>query len=502
MRSLHFTIAKNALSNVLRGGASAVVAIVLPHFLTHWLGPERFAGWALMLQVAAYANYLDFGLQTAVARYLAGALERQDHQLRDRLLSNAIAILSVAGLIALCGLGIVAWQLPHLFRSVPAELASEIGSGVMILGVSAALGLPLTAYTGALVGMQRNEFPAIAVGVSKLCGALAVILVARHTYSLTWLALCIGGSNLIGGLAQYLVARKLLPDMRFSLAFLSREVTFELLRYCSTLSVWTFGMLLVSGLDVTIVGLFRFQAAGAYSIASTLIMFAAGLNGAAFSAMLAPIAVLQARGQFLRISRLVMVTTRLSTYLSTGVLLATLLFGERLVRVWVGGGYLTITLPVLKILLLAQSVRLVGSALGTVLVAMGLQRYGLVPVVVEAISNLFLSIIGMIWIGPTGVAWATLAAAALALAITFVSVLPRIPQLVITAKGLIWEGVLVPMGPFVPLGTWMCLRGFLDSHVHLPAAGQRILLPLLLTTTILLTAASIRRTILSGRNAG
>ena len=204
----------------MRGGASAVVAIVLPHFLTHSLGTDRFAGWALMLQVAAYANYLDFGLQTAVARYLAGALEKGDRQRCDRLLTTAIAILSAAGVIAVCGLGIAAWQLPHLFHSVPYSLAGEIGSGVLILGLSAGICLPLSAYSGVLIGMQRNEFPAIATASSRLLGAIAVVVVAHFTHSLLWLSMCVGGFNIVGALAQYVVAKRLLPDLRFSFASL------------------------------------------------------------------------------------------------------------------------------------------------------------------------------------------------------------------------------------------------------------------------------------------
>jgi O-antigen/teichoic acid export membrane protein len=260
MRSLHFTIAKNAIANVVRGGSSAVVAIVLPHFLTRSLGHDRFAGWALILQLAAYANYLDFGVQTAVARYLAGALEKGDHALCDRLLTNAIAMLTGAGAIAMCGLGIVAWRLPLLLRSVPSGLAGEISSGVLILGLCAAICLPLSAYTGVLVGMQRNELPAMAIASNRLFGAIAVILAVRHTHSLAWLALCIGGFNLAAGLVQYGIAKKLLPELRIGVTFLDRAMATELFRYCSTLSVWSLVMLLVNGLGVTMVGLFNFQA--------------------------------------------------------------------------------------------------------------------------------------------------------------------------------------------------------------------------------------------------
>ncbi len=492
MRSLHFTVAKNALANVVRGGASAVVAIVLPHFLTRSLGPDRFAAWALMLQLAAYANYLDFGLQTAVARYLAGALEIGDHQRCDHLLSNAVAILIVAGAIALCGLGIIAWQLPHLFRSVPAGLASEMGAGVLILGLAAAINLPLSAYTGVLIGMQRNEYPAIAIGMSRVLGAVAVVLVVHRTHSLAWLALCIGGFNLAGGFVQYVIVKKLLPALRFSFAFLDRGMTTELIRYCSTLSVWSFAMLLVTGLDVTIVGLFNFPAVGAYSIAATLIMFFTGLNGAAFSAMLAPVAVLQARREYARISRLIIITTRLNSYLSIAAVMVIYLFGEDLIHAWVGLHYIGVTLAVLKILLIAQAIRLVGSAYATVLVAMGLQRYGLIPALVEGVFNLILSVLGMIFIGPLGVAWATLIAAFIAVSIISFFIVPRIRYLSISSRDFLWQVVGIPIRPFLLVFAWMLWNGW--SHAEVPLLERRAALLVSLALTAWWVRSGIRDT--------
>lgn len=465
MRSLHFTIAKNAIANVVRGGASAVVAIALPHFLTHSLGPDRFAGWALMLQIAAYANYLDFGLQTAVARYLAGALEKGDCALRDRLMSAAIGILTAAGVLAVLSLGLIAWQLPHLFHSAPRNLIGEIGAGVIILGLSAAIGLPISAYSGALVGLQRNEYPAICAGSGRLAGAIAVVLVAQHHPSLIGLSLCVAITNLAGALWQYLLVKRLLPDLRVKLIPVDRTMCMELIRYCSTLSVWSFGMLLISGLDVTIVGLFEFQAAGAYSIAATLIMFFTGLIYAVYAAMLAPIAVMQARHEYDRIRRLVLVTTRINSYFSIATVIAAFLFAKWLIRVWVGPAYLTITLPVLEILLIAHAVRLVGNAFGTVLVSMGLQRYGLLPVIFEALLNLGLSIAGMIFIGPTGVAWATLVAAAVALMIIILIIMPRVRDVDLASLTFLRHGVLLPLLAFLPYGMWLLWRLLLGSFM-------------------------------------
>ena len=199
---LRRTIIKNSAANIVRGSASAVVAIVLPHFLTRALDHDRFAAWALMLQIAGYANYLDFGLQTAVARYLAQSIERGDEEGRDRLISTAILMLSAGALIALLASALVLVYLPRLFPQIPAPLLSEIRGGILVLSFSTAGLLPLSAFTGALIGICRNEIPAISVGSSRLLGALLVCVVVTHTHSLIILAALTGGFNLAGGLPQ------------------------------------------------------------------------------------------------------------------------------------------------------------------------------------------------------------------------------------------------------------------------------------------------------------
>jgi O-antigen/teichoic acid export membrane protein len=357
---------------------------------------------------------------------------------------------------------------------------------VLILGFVAAINLPLSVYTGVLIGLQRNEFPAIAIATSRLLGAVAVLLVLRWTHSLAWLALCIGGFNLVAALVQCAIVRKLLPTLRFSFAFLDRATVTELIRYCSTLSVWSFGMLLVSGLDVTIIGLFNFKAVGAYSIAATLIMFFTGLNSAAFSAFMAPVAVLQARQDYSRIRELLLVTTRLNSYASLGAIAVTCLFGRAIIRIWVGPEYLALTLPILEILLVAQAIRLVGSAYGMVMISMGLQRYGIVSAIAEGSSNLLLSVLGMIVIGSVGVAWATLIAALIGFAIITWVVLPRIRELSITSGMFIQQGIVIPFLPFLPFCLWMVWHHWFGSSHNSGSAFDFLPESLLLLLTIAL----------------
>ena len=482
MKRLPWIVTKNAFANLMRGGASSVVALALPHYLVRALDHDRFAAWALMLQIAAYANYLDFGLQTAVARYVAQAIERRDIAKRDNLINTALNLLSIAGLIAFVVLLLLVLFLRHLFRQIPHALATEVQIGLLIMAASAAIGLVLSAFTGVLVGLHRNEFPAIAIGGSRLLGALAVIIAANYTHSLIWLALLIGVANVLGGLVQYSIVQSLLPDLRVRIPFLNRPLAAEFLHYCTGLAVFSIGMFLVSGLDVTIVGFFDFKAVGYYAIASTLIAFIVGLCNSIFSALMTPVAVLQAQGNYDRIRNLVIHGTRLNNYISVLLIWLTFAYGRSGMTLWVGSSYAAAAFPVLKILIVAQVIRLAGTCYTTMLIATAQQNRGIAAAIVEAVANLIFSVAGCAWLGPIGVAWGTLAGSIIGLGFVFFFTMRWAKEIPFRAALFLREAFIRPFLCTSPLIAYLVLAG---TTFH--GRSSMALLSLMLLSSVLLS---------------
>ncbi len=236
---------KNALANVCRGGATAVVALALPHFLTRTLGGERFAAWSLMLQMSAIAAYFDFGLQTILGRFVAQAAEREEDGTLSKLASTSMVLLAVASLFPLAACVLFLPLLPLVFHSSSIVILHEIQKGVAILVIGTALSLPLSACTGLLVGLHKNEIPALAIGASRLLGALTVIVCARYTGSLMILALCFTSWNLIGGLAQLLWVKRLLPSLKLTAQFYDGNLAKMLVHQSLVLTVLSFCMILI-----------------------------------------------------------------------------------------------------------------------------------------------------------------------------------------------------------------------------------------------------------------
>jgi O-antigen/teichoic acid export membrane protein len=452
MKTLRLTVAKNAASNLIRGGATAAVAIALPHFLTRCLTAERFAAWSLILQIAAYASFLDFGLQTAVARFLAQAIELEQSDRQDKLISTALGLLSVAAFMAFALSLIVIWKLPHLFGGITADLLPEIRRAGILLSMSACLLLPLSTYTGVLIGLQRNEIPAAIIGCSRIAGAVAAIIAVRHTQSLTILAVCIGVPNVAGGLIQMAVVQRLLTNASIHIRHASGVISQELFNYCTGLTVWSFAMLLIGGLDVTIVGHFEFSAVGYYSVAALLITFFAGLSTAVLSALMTPVAALHARGDVLRIVQVVFAATRLTMFANLVLTSIIFLWGPSLLRLWVGPVYAAHAMPILKILAVAQTIRLTAAPYSGMLVSIGEQGKGIAGAICEALLNLFASVVGAILFGPVGVAWGTLIGAIGGLLWTLLRVMPAITGFQMKTLAFLKYAVLpgcIPCAPFL-----------------------------------------------------
>jgi len=451
MDRLRHTTIKNAAFNVLRGCAMALAAIVLPHYLTHSLSAPRFAAWSLLLQIAAYASFLDFGLQTAVARFVAQAMELRQAERGEDIVETAFVMLSLAGIFAFAIIAVITACAHSFFVGVPPQMLREFQMATLLISAGTALNLALSAFSGVLVGLHRNELPAAAQGTARALGVILAVLAVQRTQSLVVLAACVAGTALCGGIAQWLMARRLMPSLRTMRFRLHHGLVRELSHYCTGLTVWSLGMLLVSGLDVTIVAHYQFSAAGYYAVAASVIALMAGLNSTVLSAFLTPQAVLHARGQRHRLSDVLRRTTRGSSLVNLYIALMFLILGLPLLRLWVGDVYAQRALPVLIILAFAQFIRLAGAPYCMMLISTGQQNKGILNGVVEALVNLAASLWLASRIGYVGVAWGTMIGAVAGLVVLITYTVPRTQLVRFGRIKLIDSGLVRPFVCLLPL---------------------------------------------------
>jgi len=420
-----------------------------------------------MLQMSAIAAYFDFGLQTILGRFVAQAAERGEDETLSNLASTSMMLLAVASLVPLAACVLFLPLLPLLFHSSSIVILHEIQKAVAVLVFGTALSLPLSACTGLLVGLHKNEVPALAIGVSRLLGALTVIVCARYNGSLMILASFFAGWNLIGGLAQLLWVKRLLPSLRLTAQFFDGSTAKMLVHDSLVLTVLSFCMIVISNVDLTIVGHFNFIAVGPYSVATTLTTFLNGLSATICAAFYSPIAVMEQRGDQAGIRTSLERLTLFTSLISISVIVANYLLGKALLTLWVGPAYTPKTFPILQVLLAANAIRLVASPFASGVIATGRHKALISGTVIEAAVNLTVSILGAVFVGSIGVAYGTLVGAVVGV-VWILIVTSRVSVIdLMTPGSIISNGLFKPLLAFIPT-VLFCLWQGLSRPFSMP----------------------------------
>ncbi len=380
-------VLKNAVSNVLRGGSAAVVALVLPPFLTRTLSVDQYGAWALILQFSAYASYLDFGTQLAVGRFVAHSNELGDVEERNTTVSTALAMMCIAALLAAVGLVALAALMPRFFTQMPVNLYGTTRIALFLVGGSLALGLPAGVFNAVFIGMQRNGIPATIVAGSRLLGAIAIIVLVQFRPSLAYMGATLALVNVGSYLVQYAVLRRVASDVRFSLRLVTAKAFRSLVKYCSSVSVFYFCMILVNGLDLVLVGRFEFRSVAPYAIAAAVITFLAGLQNAIFTAILPNSAVLHARGEREQLGSMLTTATRYGMCLLLVTGLPIFLCARVALNLWAGPAYGMVATPILQMLIIANIVRLAGTPYTVLLLGTGQQHLATASPLMEGLKS-------------------------------------------------------------------------------------------------------------------
>ena len=402
---------KNAASNVIAGGGSAILAIVLPYFFVRIFNPAEFSLWVLILQLAAYLNYLNFGVQAALGRFVAHSLARNRVDECQEVLGAGLQILTALGALGMVLVAAVTPFLPVIFKAMDPALGSTAKITLLWVGGALALGLPFTAYSGVFWGMQRNDVAAVTTLFSKGTLAIGLIVTAYVSHGLVAVARAYFFLSLLGYIVTWATFRVMCPAWRSRLLNVTASVRRELISYCLSASAWTLAMLLTRGLDLTIVGIYDFTGVGAYGVGANVIALFVGVFTSITAPLLQVFTKFHAREDQSNLaaalkSSSLLVTTLVLISASWMLLPSALIFNH-----WVGSQMAAVGVPIFVVLIFANAVRLAGAPFSIYVLAVGLQRRVYLSPFVEGVTNLLASIILAKKFGAIGVAWGTMAGA-------------------------------------------------------------------------------------------
>jgi O-antigen/teichoic acid export membrane protein len=279
-----------------------------------------------------------------------------------------------------------------------------------------------------------------------LSSAGLVVLLLRHG-KLAQLVWVLAAFNLATALGQVVGWKIYASDrVHFTLRLADRNTALRLVKYGGVISIWMIAGLLISGLDVLIVGRFDYRNTGYYGLATSVTNFMLLVIGGLFSPLLPAISSLQAQQTREQLGQLTIRSTRYCTLLLCLFGLPLTLGAYPLLRLWVGHNYATQSMVFLQVLVLGNAIRQLGGPYSLAVAATGKQHLATIAAISEAIVNLCVSLYLVQRVGAVGVAIGTVVGALVSIGL-HLTISMRFTQsaIALSRRQFIVQGLLRPL---------------------------------------------------------
>jgi O-antigen/teichoic acid export membrane protein len=466
-RAQHHRLGRNIFSNWTGYAVNLLVSFLISPFLVHNLGDVGYGIWAVTLQLCGSFSLLDIGLRTAVTRYLTHHHTRDEREQANVVFASAFMLLGTLAILV-ASLGVLLATHVHSFIDIPATMNRDARWTVMLIGLTVAITFPGALFGGALVSLSRYD-------ILNLTNITTIVVRA-----LLWWWVVSAGYGIVGVAAVRVISDCVLYGFQFLFAWrlyggfrlrARREEVGPCLRILFQFSVFSFllgiSQRLILASDKLVAGvLLGVASVTYYAIGISLVEHLRGMLFTVTSVLVPLSTSLDAKGDRKALGDLLVRGSRLNLLLILPVIAGFLILGQPFIALWMGERYAEASGTVLLLLSIPLFFAPMRSTCSQVLYGMNRHKFNAYSQLVEAVTNLGLSIFLAKQIGLYGIAWGTLIPA---VAQGFVLPAYTARQLGIGRVSYYWDSLIKPMLATVPFAVFLLLArglGFVNAWVH------------------------------------
>ena len=371
------------------------------------IGARAYGVWAIVFALSESAWLFDFGIRSATAHFAARAHASNDFNALDRIISTSVVFFSVAGFLLVVAAALILrfsaqwFQIPAGFDGIFRMLLILAIGGWVCTAV-------FVAFEACLEGMARFDLLthiSVAAGLMRSVGTIAVISLGFGLIAMGIVSVAVQVS---ASVLAFAVVRRLIPQLRFSLAGVRYIVFRQLLAYGGPALVVSLANRLIINCGPLVIGHYLATEQVAYFVVplrmTQLVMEPALRIGTVVRYRIAALGVL-GREKNAAIVGLVASANRYSTFLLVLGAVVLIPFARPILGLWATPDIALRGAPILQILM-AGAVLGMGSqfASGAALFGLGAHRTYAVAVAVQAAGGLLLMALVLPNFGILGVA--------------------------------------------------------------------------------------------------
>jgi O-antigen/teichoic acid export membrane protein len=456
----------NTLSNFFGNLFVLGLGFITTPFILNHLGTNQYGLWVLVSSIVAYGSIFDFGIGGTVVKYIAEYRAKDDKRSINDLISTALWLYSILGLIVILLATGLAPFFAHIFKVSQSEQMTATLL-VLVIGITVGLSIPCALTMAVFKGLQRFDSVNLVSSSGALLSLAAIVAVLLSGLGVVWMASVNIPVILVMQVFSIYLIRKNDADIHFDWRRARRSLIKPIISFSSPLLLMDISGRLQTKSDEIVIGAFLpMNFVTPYYLARRLSEMPKLFTDQFLKILLPMASELDAVNDRQRLKSLYLSSTRLTLAIFLPIGISLIALSKPILIAWVGADYSSYAYLIV-ILTFASLIDTSQWPAGSVL--QGIARHQPIAIMSlgSALANLALSIILIKSMGLTGVALGTF------IPTTVECLLFVLPYTLITLRVNLWEAfkqMLLPaLIPAIPATAFLLFVSRIFTLTSWPA---------------------------------
>lgn len=330
------TLLTGAISNYVSLGTNILAGLCLTPLILSYLGKTGYGIWTVISTFIGYYGLLDLGISSAVQRYVALHKGQGEENTLNETISTALVTFFCTGIMIIAVSFVFAGPCAHFFN-VAAEEVQEFKNVFRIIGIAIAITFPTNVFSAIITGNQK--FVTLNyVNIATIFVRAGIILTFLFLgFGVVALALANLLSQAFKLAANFTIYRRIMPSGHLSWKHARIDAFRKIIYFGSVATVIMIANQMRMALDRIIVGKWvGLSQVAVYGLAAQLMEYIMTLVIQAMNVLTPRFSNLEGTKDRAEIKKIFKSSMQISAFLAFGFCLGAILFGERLIVLWVG----------------------------------------------------------------------------------------------------------------------------------------------------------------------
>jgi O-antigen/teichoic acid export membrane protein len=170
-----YTVTKNILYNLVSQFTLLLVGIFTSPYIIHHLGTDAYGVLSLVTVFIGYLSLLDFGLGTAIIKYISEYSARDDKENLEKVIQTSISLYIIIGAAGALIISILASTLATKWLTIPQNLIPITINVIYISALGFFINTMLAIFNSVPVALQRMDLTGTRNLIFGLVGNLGMV---------------------------------------------------------------------------------------------------------------------------------------------------------------------------------------------------------------------------------------------------------------------------------------------------------------------------------------